>query len=103
MDYIALLRQFRIGPFAVFDTVLGYIGILILSPLLTKLFAQIQVRIPWSSWLWWMLPISVVFHLLFRQHTPLIQTLSQAPGFLVVSAMLLFMTFMGARNCSFIK
>lgn len=32
MKFIAFLRQFRIGPFAVFDVVLGYVGILLLSP-----------------------------------------------------------------------
>ncbi len=35
MDTLTLLRQYRIGPFAIFDTVLSYVGILILSPLLS--------------------------------------------------------------------
>lgn len=99
MDYVTLLRQVRIGPFAVFDTVLGYLGMLLLSPLLTKLFARFHITIPWDSWLWWMLPISVVFHLLFRQQTPLMQALSHPRGFLIAGLILGFMIFMGARRC----
>lgn len=99
MEYITFLRQFRIGGFAIFDTTLGYIGILLLSPLLTKLFAKLGIFIPWQAWLWFMLPISVLFHLLFDQQTPLIKALSQAPGFLIVNTVLVFMIFMGVRNC----
>ena len=99
MDIITLLRQVRVGPFALFDVVLGFIGMLALSPLLTKLFAQFGVAIPWTSWLWWMLPISVLFHLVFRQSTPLMEVLSGPLGFVVVSTVLLGMIFMGARGC----
>ncbi len=100
MDTITLLRQFRIGPFALFDTVLSYVGVLLLSPLLSKLFAFLHISIPKTSWLWWTLPLSVVFHLLFNQRTPLIEILSQPLGFVVVGTILVLMLYMGVRNCS---
>lgn len=103
MEYITFLRQFRIGGFAIFDIVLGYVGILLLSPLLTKFFAKLHIFIPWQSWLWFMLPISVLFHLLFDQQTPLLKTLSHTPGFFIVNTVLVFMIFMGARSCRQIK
>lgn len=102
MNYIAVLRQFRIGPFALFDIALGYIGMLLIAPLLTKVFSKFHLRIPLSAWLWWMFPISVIFHFVFRQSTPLIRTLVQPDGFIIV-IILVVMTFLGLRNCSWIR
>ncbi len=103
MDYVAFLRQFRIGPFAVFDTVLGYVAIFLLAPLLTKLFTLVKLNIPRVTWLWWMFPLSVVFHLAFNQQTPVLKTLASPLGFFVVGAVLIVMFFMGLKNCSKIK
>ncbi|MFA7287083.1 MAG: hypothetical protein WC052_05475 [Patescibacteria group bacterium] len=102
MDYITLLRQFRIGQFALFDISLGYVGMLLLSPLLTKIFSKFHLHIPRATWLWWMFPISVVFHFVFRQSTPLMKALSQPEGVLV-AIILIAMILLGLRNCSRIK
>lgn len=99
MNLLTSLRQFRIGSFAIFDTVLGFFGMYLLAPLLSKLFAKLHLDIPKSSWLWWMFPISVVFHLIFRQDTPLMRVFSSTQGLLIASATLAFMIFMGARGC----
>ena len=103
MDTLTLLRQFRIGPFAIFDTVLSYVGVVLLSPLLSKLFTLLHVSIPKTSWLWWTLPLAVVFHLLFSQDTPLMEILSQPLGFVGVGAILVFMIYMGVKDCSWIE
>jgi hypothetical protein len=103
MDYVTYLRQFRIGPFAVFDTVLGYLAIFLLAPLLTKTFTLFKLNIPRATWLWWMFPLSVVFHLAFNQQTPVLKTLADPLGFFVVSAVLAVMFFMGLKSCSRIK
>lgn len=50
MDFISVLRQFRIGPFTIFDTAAAYIGIFFLAPLLTKIFSKIHVNIS-RGWL----------------------------------------------------
>ena len=103
MDIIAFLRQYRIGPFAVFDTVLGYAAIFLLAPWLTKLFTLVKLNIPRAAWLWWMFPLSVVFHLAFNQQTPVLKTLASPLGFFVVSVVLAVMFFMGLKSCSRIK
>ena len=102
MDYITLLRQFRIGQFALFDIALGYVGIFLLSPVLTKIFSKFHLHIPRTTWLWWMFPISILFHFVFRQNTPLMRALSQPEGSLI-AIILLTMTFLGLRNCRRIK
>ena len=98
MDYLALLRQYRIGPFPIFDIILAYAGIFILSPLLTKLFAKVHLNISRSSWLWLTLPLSIVFHLIFRQNTPLMKMLLDPSRFYIPVVILLFMMYMGLRN-----
>ena len=93
-----MLRSYRIGPFTIFDTVLAYVGVVILSPLLTKLFLVIHLKISLTSWLWLTMPLSVIFHLVFSQNTPLIKMLFNSDKFYIAWAVLLFMTFMGLRG-----
>lgn len=95
---LASLRQYRIGPFPIFDTALAYVGILIISPLLTWLFSKIHVRIPWYSWLWFTVPLSVVFHILFHVNSPLMKMLFDLKTAIPVVIVLIVMMFMGGRS-----
>jgi hypothetical protein len=100
MDYLGYIRQFKIGPFAIFDSVLAFLGIFLLSPLLTKLFLKMHLNITLSSWMWLTLPLSVVFHVLFRQNTALMKIIfgsNHLYSFIAI-ATLLFMTYMGLKN-----
>ncbi len=102
MPSLEYLRSFRFGPFTFFDTVLSYLAVLILSPLLTKLAAKMHLKIPTSSWLWFTLPVSVIFHFIFRQDTPLMKILANPNQFQFYIALLVLfaMTYMGFRKIS---
>ena len=93
-----MLREYRIGPFTIFDTVLAYLGILIISPLLIKLFSLVHLKITLASWLWLTMPLSVIFHLVFSQDTPLIKVLLNSNNSYIAWAVILFMTFMGLKD-----
>lgn len=102
MISIEYLRQFRIGPFTIFDTATAYMGILILSPILTWLVSKLHLKIPIISWLWFTLPLSVIFHTILHQSTPLMKILAN-PGvsqFYIAVFILLTMTYMGFRKIS---
>lgn len=102
MITLEYLRQFKVGPFAIFDTVISYVGILILAPLLSWLMSRLHLKIPISSWLWFTMPISVIFHIIFRQSTPLMKILTN-PGqfqFYIALLILLTMTYIGLRGIS---
>ncbi|MFZ3301530.1 MAG: hypothetical protein WA152_02345 [Microgenomates group bacterium] len=105
MFSIEYLRQFKIGPFAIFDTVSAYLGILLLAPLLTWLFSKVNLKIPVVSWLWFTMPLSVIFHFLFSQPTPVIKILTSPnqPQFYITLLMLLIMVYMGFRKISIIR
>lgn len=102
MITLEYLRQFKIGPFAIFDTMAAYVGILIFSPILTWLMSKLRIKIPIISWLWFTLPLSVIFHIIFHQSTPLMKILAN-PGhlqFYIAIFILLAMTYMGLRKIS---
>lgn len=104
MFSIEYLRQFKIGPFAIFDTVSAYLGILLLAPLLTWLFSKVNLKIPVVSWLWFTMTLSVIFHILFNQSTPVIKILSNPNSFqfYITTLILLIMFYMGFRKISII-
>ena len=102
MISIEYLRQFRIGPFAIFDTAASYVAALILSPVLTWLVSKLHLKIPAISWLLFTLPLAVIFHILFQKSTPLMKILAN-PGqfqFYIALLILLAMTYMGFRKIS---
>jgi hypothetical protein len=103
MDFLAVLRQFRIGPFTIFDTALAYVGIFIVAPLLTNLFSRLGIYISKTAWLWLTLPIAVIFHIAFRQNTPFTKMFLDLYGFYGAKIIILFMLYMGLRNIKIIK
>jgi hypothetical protein len=105
MDILHILRQYKIGPFTIFDTVTAYVGIFLIAPLLTKIFSKIHINISRAGWLWLTLPISVIFHLIFRQNTPFMKILSDPHQFQFYLGIiiLLFMSYMGLRKIKTLK
>ena len=100
MDYLAFLRQFRIGTFPIFDVVISYIGIFLIAPILTKIFLLLHLNIPRSAWLWWTIPIGVLFHVIFSQDTPLMRMLAHPTQVWPAALVLIVMIAMGVRQVS---
>ncbi len=94
---IEYLREFRIGQFAIFDLTTAYLGMLILSPIFTWMMSKLKINVPIVSWVLLTLPLSVVFHIIFQQTTPLIELLSNPDRiqFYVVIFILFAMTYLG--------
>lgn len=97
MDYLAWLRQFKLGPFALFDTVLAFVGVLLVAPLLSKIVAKVGIVVPVVAWLWLTLPLSVLAHVLFRQSTPLTELVLDPNGGYLTKIVLLIMLVAGLR------
>jgi hypothetical protein len=98
MISLETLRQLRIGPFSFFDTATAYFGILLIAPLLTKLFSKIGLYINRIQWLWLTLPIAVLFHLLLRLNTPLIKMLMHFPSGIFIAIVLIVMLYLGLKD-----
>ncbi len=98
MGFIDILRQYRIGPFTIFDTAAAYIGIFLVAPILTRLFSKIHLSISRTAWLWLTLPISVVVHFILHQNTPFMKMLLDPNDSYIAKIILIFMLFMGIRQ-----
>ena len=95
---LVYLRHFRIGPYAMFDFVVSYLGIFLLAPLLSAACSKIHLNISRSGWLWLTLPLSIVFHIIFSQQTPFMKALINPNHYYVEAIVVLFMVYMGLKN-----
>ncbi len=103
MDFIELVRQFRVGPFAVFDFAVSYLGIFLLAPLLTRLALKKRLQVSRAQWLWLVLPISILVHFIFGQGTPLTKMVIDPNNYYLVKFAILFMLFMGLKDTRIAK
>lgn len=80
MNIITYLRQWRFEGYALFDLALSFLGMWLLSSLLTKIFRIIHVQVPVRNWIILTLPISIIAHLLVGQHTPMVRNFFDPSG-----------------------
>ena len=97
------LRSFRIFEYAIFDLAVSFLGILLLSPLLTKLFLKININIPTSSWLYLTLPLSILIHMLVGNYTKMTQNFLDPSGHYYIKIVIIGLLVLGIRGIKFIK
>lgn len=100
---IEYLRSFRIFQYAIFDISVSFLGILLLSPLLTKLFLKININIPLSSWMYLTLPISILTHIIINNHTKMTANFLDLNGYYLLKIFILSLLFLGLKGIKFLK
>lgn len=103
MTPIEFLRQFRLGGYAIFDFAVAFLGIYLLSPLLSKLFLKVRVDIPKRNWLFLTLPVSVLAHLLVGNVTPMTKNFLDINGHYVLKIVILTSLFFGIKGVKITK
>lgn len=103
MISIEFLRQFRIGEYAIFDFTLAFLGIYLLSPLLSKIFLKIRIDIPKLNWIFLTLPISVLTHLLVGKITPMTRNFLDIHGHYILKVIILELLIIGIKGIKIIK
>ena len=103
MTTLEYLRQFRFLGYAIFDLGVSFLGMLILSPLLTMLFRKAHIEIPWWSWVLFTLPLGIVFHLAFNAMTPMTKQFLNLNGDYVLKAVIVAFCILGALGVRSIK
>ncbi len=98
MSLVELLRQYKIGPFSIFDFVLALGGVYLLAPLMIRAFRRARISITRAELLWLVVPLSVVSHLLVGSMTPLTRMVVNPTGDVVAKIILLGMLYMGLRG-----
>lgn len=97
------LRQYRIGGFAIFDFVVAFIGIYLLSFLLSRIFKKINLDIPKISWLFFTLPIGILAHLIVGNMTPMTKDFIDLHGHYVLKLLIVILVLLGIRGIKRIK
>lgn len=98
MTTIEYLRQFRIGGFAMFDFTASFLGMFPIGLLLSKLFRRMGIEIPWQTWLYWTVPISIIAHILISKMTPLTKEFLDPSGFYIVKIIVVALCILGAMG-----
>ena len=103
MTSIEYLRQFRISEYAIFDFAVAFIGIYLLSPLLSKLFLKLRLDIPKHNWLYLTLPISILVHILVGNITPMTRDFLDIGGHYILKLIIIGLLVLGIRNIKIVK
>lgn len=103
MNTIEFLRQFRILDYAVFDFAASFLGIYLLSPLLSKLFLKLRLNIPKRNWLFLTLPIGMVSHLLVGSITPMTRDFLDLNDHYILKIVILILLFFGIKGIKVVK
>lgn len=98
MDIVSYLRQFRIEGFAIFDFATAFVGIAVLSPLLSWIFKKAGLEIPKKNWLFLTVPIGIVAHLIIGRNTPLTAEFLDPLGHYVLKIIVVGLVICGLRG-----
>jgi len=100
---IETLRRYRVGGYAIFDLVVSFVGIYLLSPLLSRLFRFVRIDIPKENWLFLTLPLSVLVHLLVGNITLMTEDFFDPQGHFFLKILILSLLFLGLRGIKITK
>jgi len=103
MASIEFLRQFRIGGYAIFDFAAAFLGIYLLSPLLSKFFLKFNIDIPKQNWLFLTLPIGVLVHLFIGKMTPMTRAFIDINDYYILKIIILILLIFGIKGIKIIK
>lgn len=103
MISIDFLRQFRIGEYAIFDFATAFLGIYLLSFLLSKALLKIGIDMPKKNWLFLTLPIGIIIHLIIGRVTPLTSNFLDTQGHYVLKIVIIGLMFLGVRGIKIIN
>lgn len=100
---IEFLRQFRFGGYAIFDFAVAFLGIYLLSPLLSKIFLKLRIDIPKQNWLFLTLPISIFAHLLVGKITPMTKDFIDIHNHYILKILILSLLIFGIKGVKIVK
>lgn len=103
MFILGFLRQFRFSGYAIFDFVIAFLGIYLLSPLLSKILLKIKIDVPKKNWLFLTLPISLLIHLLVGKITPMTKNFFSPNSHYILKILILGLLFLGIKDIKIIK
>ncbi len=102
MVILEYLRSFTILDYAIFDLILSFWGVYLLSPRLTKIFLKIWIKIKRKNWMFLVLPIGIIFHIFFLNFTPMTRDFLNINDFYFLKILIIILLFFGLKDIKFI-
>ncbi len=103
MNIIEFFRQFTLGGYAIFDLIVSFVGIYLLSPRLSKIFLKFRFDIPKLNWLFLTLPISISIHLIVGNITPMTRDFIDIHSHYFLKILILCLIILGTKSIKKIK
>mgnify|MGYP001244664689 CR=1 FL=1 len=103
MKTLEYLRHFKIFEYAIFDIAVSFLGIYLLSGILSKLFLKINIDIPKTSWLLFTLPIGILVHLISGNITPMTRDFIDLHGHYILKVLIIALLVIGLIGIKIIK
>lgn len=103
MITLEFLRHFRLGGYAIFDLTISFLGVYLLSPILSKMFLKIGLNVPRHNWLFLTLPIGILVHLLFGRITPMTANILDLHSNYLLKLLILVLLFFGLRGIKLVN
>lgn len=103
MTSIEYLRSFRLGEYAIFDLAASFLGIWLLSPLLSRLFRLIHLDIPLRSWLLLTIPLAILMHALVGSYTLMTKYFLDPSSHYLLKIFILTLLFLGISGIKIIR
>ena len=103
MEILEYLRSFKILDYAIFDLIVSFWGIYLLSPRLTKLFLKIWIEIKRKNWMFLVLPIGILFHIIFWNITPMTRDFLNINDFYLLKILIIILLILGLKDIKKIK
>ena len=100
---IEYLRSFKILGFAIFDLTVSFIGIYLLAPVLSRIFALVKIDIPRINWLYLTLPLSVLVHVVVGNFTPMTRDFLDLSSHYLLKILIITLLYLGLRGIKLIK
>jgi len=102
MITIEFLRSYKLLDYAIFDFVVSFLGVYLLSPILTKLFLLFKIKVSRKSWLLLTIPVSILVHYLVGNITPMTKDFLNLNGSYLLKIIIISLTYFGIKDIKFI-
>ena len=98
MTTLEYLRHFHFFGYAIFDLVLSFFGMYLLSGRLSKLFLKIHMNIPKINWVYLTLPIGLLVHIIVGTYTPMAKDFLNFNSHFIIKFVIIFFLILGLRG-----
>ncbi len=103
MTTLEYLRHFHFFGYAIFDLTASFLGMALISPLLSRLFLKIKVYIPKLNWVFLTLPIGILAHIIVGRITPMTANFLDLHGYFILKVIIIGCLALGVMGIKIIK